>query len=62
MENIISNLKKHGQSGVYVIYYKTKQNEDMSSTCIRKKIKNGEEILDYLNQEVAEYIKKNKLY
>lgn len=34
----------------------------LSSTMIRDKIKNGEEVEEFINKEVLEYIKKNKLY
>ena len=35
---------------------------DLSSTVIRNKIKSGEGVLDYLNNEVYQYIKENGLY
>ena len=34
----------------------------LSSTMIRDKIKNGEEVEDFIDEEVLEYIKNNKLY
>lgn len=43
----------------YIVLNRT---EDISSTDIRKKIKRGEKISDYMNPEILEYIKENKLY
>ena len=34
----------------------------LSSTMIRDKIKNGEKVENFINKDVLEYIKKNKLY
>ena len=45
-----------------VIYYQTKQTEDMSATRIRHKLEKGEDVSDYINSEVLKYIEKNKLY
>jgi len=45
-----------------VIYYKTNQTEDISSTCIREKIHKGEEVSEYINPKVLKYIEENKLY
>ena len=42
-----------------VIYYKSNQTEDISSTYIRNKIKNGEDISKYLDKKVFEYIKQD---
>ena len=35
---------------------------DISSTDIREKIKNNEYVLDVLDKDVYDYIRKNKLY
>lgn len=43
----------------YVVVDRT---ENISSTDIRNKIKRGETVSDYVNEEVLEYIKENKLY
>lgn len=43
----------------YIILDRT---EDISSTDIRNKIKQGESVSDYLNEKVLEYIKENNLY
>ncbi len=38
------------------------EQQDISSTDIRERLKNKEEVLDVLDKEVYEYIRKNKLY
>jgi nicotinate-nucleotide adenylyltransferase len=38
------------------------EQQDVSSTDIRERLKNKEEVLDVLDKEVYEYIRKNKLY
>ena len=38
------------------------EQQDISSTDIRERLKNKEEVLDELDKEVYEYIRKNKLY
>lgn len=38
------------------------EQRDISSTDIREKIKNNENVLDVLDKDVYEYIRKNKLY
>ena len=38
------------------------EQQDISSTDIRERLKNNEDVLDVLDKEVYEYIKKNKLY
>lgn len=38
------------------------EQRDISSTEIREKLKNREDVLDLLDKEVYEYIRKNKLY
>ena len=43
----------------YIILERT---EDISSTIIRSKIKNGEEISSYIDKNVLKYINENKLY
>lgn len=45
-----------------VIYYKSNQTEDISSTCIRNKLQRGEDVSKYIAPEVLEYIQENKLY
>ncbi len=43
----------------YIVLDRT---EDISSTDIRNKIKQGEDVSGYINAEILEYIKENKLY
>ena len=43
----------------FIVIERTK---DISSTDIRDKIKKGENVLDYMEQEVIKYIEDNKLY
>ena len=38
------------------------EQQDISSTDIRERLKNKEDVLDVLDKEVYEYIRKNKLY
>ena len=38
------------------------EQQDISSTDIREKLKNNENVLDVLDKDVYEYIRKNKLY
>ena len=38
------------------------EQQDVSSTDIREKLKNKEDVLDVLDKDVYEYIRKNKLY
>ena len=38
------------------------EQQDVSSTDIREKLKNNENVLDVLDKDVYEYIRKNKLY
>ncbi len=51
----VDNLKN-------VIYVKNEQTEDISATCIRNKLKKGDNVSSYLNTEVINYIEKNNLY
>lgn len=62
LEEIIENnelLKKNKMSIVGVKQIKPIK---ISSTIVRQKIKNGENIKDFLKEEVLEYISKNNLY
>lgn len=45
-----------------VIYFHNKQVEDISSTSIRHKLQNREDVTDWVNEKVFLYIQKNKLY
>lgn len=45
-----------------VIYYKSSNIEDITSTCIRNKLKKNEEVSKYVDEEVDKYIKQNGLY
>lgn len=45
-----------------VICFNTKQDEDVSSTVIRHKLQNGEDVTKWINEEVLLYIQKNNLY
>ena len=44
------------------IYFENNQTEDMSSTNIRNKIKNKEDITQYIDEKVLKYIKENDIY
>ncbi len=60
---VIERLKHEGINNLSnVIYVKSGQTEDISSTCIRNKLQRDEDVSSYLNMEVIEYIKKNNLY
>ena len=45
-----------------VIYYEPVQTKDISSTKIREHLKYGENLSDYLNENVYKYIRNNNLY
>jgi len=62
ISEIIENnkiLKKHRNS---IIEIEGIDKINLSSTMIRNKIKNGENVNDYVPKKVLEYIKNNKLY
>lgn len=54
-------LKKYGKYRENIVVSEVKQN-DISSTIIRDRIKNNENILDFIEEEVYNYIVENKLY
>ena len=45
-----------------ITFHETKQNDNVSSTSIRKMIQEGQDVCKYLNTEVIEYINNNNLY
>ena len=45
-----------------VICFNNKQVEDISSTVIRHKLQNGEDVTKWINEKVLLYIQKNNLY
>lgn len=45
-----------------VIYFKNKQEENISSTIIRNRLKKGENVSNWINSDVLKYIDDNKLY
>lgn len=45
-----------------VIYFKNKQMDDISSTRIRHKLQNGEDVTNWIDSNTLIYIKNNKLY
>jgi len=45
-----------------VIFYKSDNIEDITSTCIRNKIKNNIDYSNYIDDNVLKYIKENRLY
>lgn len=60
-EDIEELLKKFVDYQNNIIVADVEQ-QDISSTAIREKLKNNENVLDVLDKEVYEYIRKNKLY
>ena len=60
-EDIEELLKKFVDYQNNIIVADVEQ-QDISSTDIREKLKNGENVLDVLDKDVYEYIRKNKLY
>ncbi|MBE6145287.1 MAG: nicotinate (nicotinamide) nucleotide adenylyltransferase [Firmicutes bacterium] len=60
-EDIEELLKKFVDYQNNIIVADVEQ-QDISSTDIREKLKNNENVLDLLDKEVYEYIRKNKLY
>lgn len=60
-ENVDNLLDKFGKYRKNIVVADVEQS-DISSTDIREKIKNKENVLDVLDKDVYEYIKKNKLY
>ncbi|MBR6821110.1 MAG: nicotinate (nicotinamide) nucleotide adenylyltransferase [Bacilli bacterium] len=60
-EDIEELLKKFVDYQNNIIVADVEQ-QDISSTDIREKLKNNESVLDVLDKEVYEYIRKNKLY
>lgn len=45
-----------------VLYYKLDQVEDITSTRIRNKLKNGENVANWIAEKTLKYINENKLY
>ena len=45
-----------------VLFYETTPTEDISSTCIRNKIMNNEDISKYISPQVMQYIKEKNIY
>ena len=60
-EDIEELLKKFVDYQNNIIVADVEQ-QDISSTDIREKLKNNENVLDVLDKDVYEYIRKNKLY
>lgn len=60
-EDIEELLKKFEDYQENIIVADVEQ-QDISSTDIREKLKNNENVLDVLDKDVYEYIRKNKLY
>ena len=60
-EDIEELLKKFVDYQNNIIVADVEQ-QDVSSTDIREKLKNNENVLDVLDKDVYEYIRKNKLY
>lgn len=60
-EDIEELLKKFEDYQENIIVADVEQ-QDVSSTDIREKLKNNENVLDVLDKDVYEYIRKNKLY
>ena len=60
-EDIEELLKKFEYYQENIIVADVEQ-QDVSSTDIREKLKNNENVLDVLDKDVYEYIRKNKLY
>lgn len=60
-EDILELLEKFKEYKHNIVVADIEQ-RDISSTDIREKLKNNENVLDVLDKEVYEYIRKNKLY
>ena len=60
-EDIEKLLKKFEDYQENIIVADVEQ-QDVSSTDIREKLKNNENVLDVLDKDVYEYIRTNKLY
>ena len=60
---VLERLNHENQTNLKnVQFYKTNPTEDISSTCIREKIMNNEDVSKYVSPEVMQYINKEKLY
>ena len=59
--DIIKYLNKLNKKNKYIIVNDL-PNIDISSTMIRNKIRNNEDVLDYIDNNVYNYIKQKKLY
>lgn len=60
-EDILELLEKFKEYKHNIVVADIEQ-RDISSTDIRERLKNKEEVLDVLDKDVYEYIRKNKLY
>ena len=58
IDNLLDRFNKYREN----IVIADVEQSNISSTDIRERIKNRENVLDVLDKDVYEYIKKNKLY
>ena len=62
LEEIINKSKLLSKNKKSIISLNGLERINLSSTMIREKIKRGEDIKEFIDKEVLEYIKKNELY